>query len=115
MSFLVEAAVIVGATAFGHLKLAGQVTDLAVPSAVKINTNELVRPVNCMLVMVKVVIFAFNDTSNTVALFKSIASVPADIAGAVRTDDALFGRNTLLSSTTVVPVIFSAIFAPYNL
>jgi hypothetical protein len=106
--------VIEGAKPDCHKKLAGQVTLLAVPSAVNIKINELVLPELCILEIVRVVMLAFNATSKTVAVFKLSVSVPAEIAGAVLVLDALVGRNILLSSMTVVLEIFIAIFAPLN-
>jgi hypothetical protein len=113
-SFLLFVEVSVGVNPEGHKKLAGQVTLLAVPSAVNINTNELDLPLLCTLEIVKVVMLAFNATSKTVAVFKSKVNVPDEIVGAVLVEDEFTGRNILLSSMTVVLDTFIAIFAPLN-
>lgn len=89
-------------------------TDRAVPSAVKINTNELTLPDACILDNVIEVIFAFNATVNTAAVFRFSAKAPAEIVAAALTSAELLGKNILLSSMTVELLTFMAIFAPLN-
>jgi hypothetical protein len=111
-SFLSLVDVIVGAVPEGQMKLAGQITLLAVPSAVSTNTNELVLPALCTLLRVSVVIFSVSATVNTDAVFKSTVRVPLEIDTEVVTSAELLGKNNLLSSTTVDPATLIAIFAP---
>ena len=56
----------------------------------------------------------FKDTVNTVAVFKFNVNVLAEIVAVVLTSAELLGRNSLLSSMTVVELILMAIFAPLN-
>ena len=82
ISVLFNVEVKVGAVFAGNLNEAGHVTVLAVPSAFSFNTNDDDLPEACVLLIVNVVIFAFKETSNTVATERSNVSVPALIVGA---------------------------------
>ena len=70
-----------GAVPPAHLTAAGQVMVLAVPSAVNINVNEPSLPLTGGLVIVKVLMLAFNDTLNVFPFVKSSVNDPADIVG----------------------------------
>jgi hypothetical protein len=80
---LFKVEVIVGAVLLGNLNEAGQVIALDVPSPTNNNTNELVLEDGCKLLIVSVVIFAFNVTTNTVPVFRLIVNVPEDIEAVV--------------------------------
>ena len=73
----------VGAVPPDHFTSAGQVTALAVPSIVKASVIPKAFPVVGMLLMVSVVIAAFNETANTLPSEQFKVSVPLEIAGAV--------------------------------
>ena len=73
----------VGAVPPAHLIAAPQVTALAVPSIVKAKVIPKAFPVVGMLLMVSVVIAAFNETANTLPSEQFSVSVPLDIVGAV--------------------------------
>ena len=73
----------VGAVPPLHLIAAPQVTALAVPSQVKARVIPKAFPVVGMLLMVSVVIAAFNETANTLPSEQFRVSVPDEIAGAV--------------------------------
>jgi hypothetical protein len=64
-----------------HFILAGQVTALAVPSAVKIKVNVPPLPLAGGLLIVKVVIAAFSETAKMLDVSRFSTSVPAEIVG----------------------------------
>ena len=66
-----------------HLIAAPQVTALAVPSIVNASVIPKAEPVVGMLLMVNVVIAAFNETANTLPSEQFSVSVPLEIVGAV--------------------------------
>ena len=98
-----------GAVPPGHLKEAGHVTDLAVPSPINPRTKDDVLPEFCTLDIVKVVILLFKFTSNTAAWLKSSVSVFVAIVGAALPCDAVFVYNdvtdTFVLLTVVVPIV----------
>ena len=69
---------IVGAVPPAHLMDAGQVTDLGVPSAVKINVNEPPEPLAGGLLMVRVVMAALRLTVKIFDVSRFSVSVPAE-------------------------------------
>ena len=73
----------VGAVPPAHFTAAGHVTARAVPSQVKAKVIPNAFPVVGMLLMVNVVIAAFNETANTLPSEQFSVSVPLDIDGAV--------------------------------
>ena len=83
MSTLALVLVSVGAVPPLHLIAAPHVTALAVPSQVKARVIPKAFPVVGMLLMVNVVIAAFNETANTLPSEQFSVSVPDEIAGAV--------------------------------
>ena len=83
MSTLLFVDVKVGAVPPDHFTAAGQVTARAVPSQVKARVIPNAFPVVGMLLMVSVVIAAFNETANTLPSEQFKVSVPLEIVGAV--------------------------------
>ena len=83
MSTFALVLVSVGAVPPAHFTAAGQVTARAVPSQVKAKVIPKAFPVVGMLLMVSVVIAAFNETANTLPSEQFRVSVPDEIAGAV--------------------------------
>ena len=80
-SFLPFVLVRVGAVPPAHTIEPPQVTERGVPSAVNISTNEPALFVAGGLFIVKVVMFAFKATSNTLPLIRFRVNVPAEIVG----------------------------------
>jgi hypothetical protein len=80
-STLPDVDVIVGAVPPAHLMDAGQVTALAVPSAVRISVNEPPEPLAGGLLMVSVVMAAFKLTVKILDVSRLSVSVPAEIVG----------------------------------
>ena len=81
LSTLPDVDVIVGAVPPAHLIAAGQVTALAVPSAVKIKVNEPPEPLAGGLLMVRVVMAALSETVKMFDVSRLSVSVPDDIVG----------------------------------
>ena len=81
LSTLPDADVIVGAVPPAHLMDAGQVTDLGVPSAVKINVNEPPEPLAGGLEIVRVVMAALRATVKIFDVSRFNTSVPDEIVG----------------------------------
>lgn len=106
--------VMVGAVADGHLKDGlGQVTDLGVPSAVNMSTNvTLLLAVALTFDMVRVLMLAFNDTVNTVAVAKSRVSVLALMLGLADTSRYVF--RSVGPSRVVVPTTCKAPVGPVS-
>jgi hypothetical protein len=81
LSTLPDVDVIVGAVPPAHLIAAGQVTALAVPSAVKISVNEPPEPLAGGLLIVRVVIAALSDTVKIFDVSRFNVSTPDEIVG----------------------------------
>ena len=81
MSILPDVDVSVGAVPPAHLMDAGQVTALAVPSAVRINVNEPPEPLAGGLLMVSVVMAALSETVKIFDVSRLSVSVPDEIVG----------------------------------
>ena len=82
-SFLPFVLVRVGAVPPAHTIEPPHVTERGVPSAVRISTNEPALFVAGGLFIVRVVMFAFKATSNTLPLARFNVSVPPEIVGEV--------------------------------
>jgi hypothetical protein len=73
--------VIVGAVPLAHLIDEGQVTALAVPSAVNISVNEPPEPLAGGLEIVRVVMAALSETVKIFDVSRFNVSVPDEIVG----------------------------------
>ena len=81
LSTLPDVDVIVGAVPPAHLIAAGQVTALAVPSAVNIKVNEPPDPLAGGLDIVRVVMAAFKLTVKILEVSRFNTRVPDEIVG----------------------------------